>query len=181
MSHSRTGERTWIDEAADRFEQDWKRGGDRPRIEDFLTEEAGPRRSLLLHELLRVECELRRSAGETPGPDEYRQRFSDDHAAVDAVFGHDVHVDPPRKPRGDAAQSLLIGLLALQKNFIDRDSLRAGFNIWVADFSSSCRLLKPYKSLIGMQLVVLLGAWQHAGARHFVDRLRRSSRSKQQD
>jgi hypothetical protein len=27
MSHPRTGERTWIDEAADRFESDWKRCG----------------------------------------------------------------------------------------------------------------------------------------------------------
>ena len=26
MIHPQTGERTWIDEAADRFESDWKRG-----------------------------------------------------------------------------------------------------------------------------------------------------------
>ncbi len=100
MSYSNTGERTWIDEAADRFESDWKQGGDRPRIEDFLAQEAGPRRPLLLQELLRVERELRKTAGETPGPQEYRQRFPDDRAAVDAVFGHDAHVDPPAKPRG---------------------------------------------------------------------------------
>jgi len=137
MGHSQTGERTWIDEAADRFESDWKRGGDRPCIEDFLAQEAGPRRALLLQELLRVECELRKSAGETPGPREYRQRFPDDRAAVDAVFGADGHVNPPRKPRGDAAQSLLFGLLALQNSFIDRDALLAGFNAWVADKSQS--------------------------------------------
>jgi len=52
MSHAQIGERTWIDEAADRFECDWKRGGDRPRFEDFMAEEAGPRRILLLQELL---------------------------------------------------------------------------------------------------------------------------------
>ena len=63
MIHPQIGERTWIDEAADRFESDWKRDGDRPRIEDFLAEEAGPRRTLLLQELLRVERELRKSAG----------------------------------------------------------------------------------------------------------------------
>jgi eukaryotic-like serine/threonine-protein kinase len=137
MSHSQTGERTWIDEAADRFECDWKRGGDRPRIEDFLAQEAGPRRSLLLQELLRVECELRKSAGETPGPQEYRQRFPDDRAAVDAVFGHEVHVGPPRKPRTDAAQSLLFGLLALHNNFIDRETLLAAFNAWIVDKSQS--------------------------------------------
>ena len=137
MIHPQTGERTWIDEAADRFECDWKQGGDRPRIEDFLAQEAGPRRALLLQELLRVERELRKSAGETPGPEEYRQRFPDDRAAVDAVFGHDAHVDPPAKPRVDAAQSLLFGLLALQNNFIDRETLLAAFNAWVADKSQS--------------------------------------------
>ncbi|HKI20930.1 MAG TPA: hypothetical protein VKA15_23765, partial [Isosphaeraceae bacterium] len=137
MSHSQTGERTWIDEAADRFESDWKQGGNRPRIEDFLAQEAGPRRTMLLQELLRVERELRKSAGEMPGPREYRQRFPDDRAAVDAVFGHDVHVDPPAKPRGDAATSLLFGLLALQNNFIDRETLLTAFNAWIADKSQS--------------------------------------------
>ena len=72
-----------------------------------------------------------------PGPEEYRQRFPDDRAAVDAVFGRDAQVNPPDKPRGDAAESLLFGLLALQNNFIDRDALLAGFNAWVADKSQS--------------------------------------------
>jgi eukaryotic-like serine/threonine-protein kinase len=119
------------------FECDWKRGGDRPRIEDFLAQEAGPRRALLLQELLRVERELRKSAGELPGPREYRQRFPDDRAAVDAVFGHVAHVDPPAKPRTDAAQSLLFGLLALQNNFIDRETLLTVFNAWIAGKSQS--------------------------------------------
>ena len=108
---------------------------DRPRIEDFLAQEAGPRRALLLQELLRVERELRNSAGEMPGPPEYHQRFPDDLPAVDAVFGHNAHVDPPAKPRIDAAQSLLFGLLALHNNFIDRDALLAAFNAWVVDKS----------------------------------------------
>jgi len=138
MSLAQTGERTWIDEAADRFESDWKRGGDRPRIEDFLAEEAGPRRALLLQELLRVECELRKSAGETPPPDEYRQRFPDDRAAVDAALGVADHPPaPPSKSPVAAAQSLLFGLLALQNNFIDRETLLAAFNAWVADKSQS--------------------------------------------
>ncbi len=72
-----------------------------------------------------------------PGPEEYRQRFPDDRAAVDAVFGHEVHVDPPAKRRTDAVQSLLFGLLALQNSFIDRDTLLAAFNAWIADKSQS--------------------------------------------
>jgi eukaryotic-like serine/threonine-protein kinase len=135
MSHPVIGERTWIDEAADRFECEWKTGVSRPRIEDFLAQEAGPRRTLLLQELLRVERELCKSAGETPAPAEYRQRFPDDRAAVEAVFGDDGHTDPPGKPRAHAAQSLLFGLLALQNNFVDREALLAAFNAWVADKS----------------------------------------------
>ena len=137
MSHVKAGERTWIDDIADRFERDWKRGGDRPRIEDLLGEENGPRRALLLQELLRVERELRLSAGETPTPDEYRRRFHDDPAAVDAAFGiTDRPRSAPSQPPS-AARSLLFGLLALQNNFINRDALLAAFNAWVADKSQS--------------------------------------------
>ena len=137
MSQAQTGERTWIDEAADRFESLWKRGGDRPRIEDFLASEAGPRRTHLLQELLRVECELRNSAGETPVSRMYHERFPDDSAAVDAVFGDVGHAASRAKPRQDAAQNLLFGLLALQNNFIDRDTLLSAFNVWVVDKSQS--------------------------------------------
>ena len=137
MSHMLSGERTWIDDIADRFESDWKRGGDRPRIEDLLGEETGPRRTLLLQELLRVERELRLSAGETPTPDEYRRRFPDEPAAVAAVFGiTDRPRSAPSQPPS-AARSLLFGLLALQNNFINRDALLAAFNVWVADKSQS--------------------------------------------
>ncbi len=92
---------------------------------------------LLLQELLRVERELRLSAGETPTPDEYRRRFPDDPAAVDAAFGiTDRPRSAPSQPPS-AARSLLFGLLALQNNFINRDALLAAFNVWVADKSQS--------------------------------------------
>ncbi len=138
MSPVPVGERTWIDEVADRFERgDWTAGGQRPRIEDYLGE-AGPHRARLLEELIRVERELRANAGESPTPEEYRRRFPDDCAAVDAAFGivADAPASPARPPVS-AAQSLLFGLLALQNNFIDRDALLAGFNAWVADKSRS--------------------------------------------
>ena len=64
---------------------------------------------------------------------EYRLWFPDDRAAVDAAFGDIGHLGPRARPREDAAQSLLFGLLALQNNFIDRDTLLAAFNAWVAD------------------------------------------------
>jgi serine/threonine-protein kinase len=170
MSYSQTGERTWLDEAADRFEFDWKRGGDRPRIEDFLAQEAGPRRSLLLQELLRVERELRKSAGELPGPQEYRLRFPDDRAAVDAVFGHEVRVDPPAKPRSDAAQSLLFGLLALQNNFLDRETLLAAFNAWIVDKSRSLdQILLDRGALSPARHALLQGLVQEHLQQHGLD------------
>jgi serine/threonine-protein kinase len=143
MSHAQVGERTWIDEVADRFERHWKQGGERPRIEDYLADEAAPRRTRLLAELLRVERELRLKGGETPTPEEYCQRFPDDGAAIDAAFDIAERPGPapsppaPSPPPVSAAHSLLFGLLALQNHFIDRDTLLAAFNAWVADKSQS--------------------------------------------
>ena len=71
---SRRADWSWINEAAERFEQAWKKGP-RPRIEDFLAKEPEPRQPPLLSELLRVECELRTKAGERPTAEEYRRRF----------------------------------------------------------------------------------------------------------
>jgi hypothetical protein len=61
---------TRFNAAADRFERAWKQGP-RPRIEDYLAEVHEQRRPRLLEELLRVECELRRRAGESPVVAEY--------------------------------------------------------------------------------------------------------------
>jgi len=52
----------------------------------------------LLEELLRVECELRRRAGEEPSREEYSLRFSEYAALIDAVFGSE--------PAGSAAAGL---------------------------------------------------------------------------
>jgi hypothetical protein len=138
MSPVHAGERTWIDEAADRFECAWKRGADRPRIEDYLAGESGPRRAQLVEELIRVERELRLGAGEAPALDEYHRRFPDDHAAVDAAFGLADDAPPtPGRPLVSAAESLLFGLLALQNSFIDREALLTAFNAWVTDKTQS--------------------------------------------
>ncbi|MFO0892868.1 MAG: serine/threonine-protein kinase [Isosphaeraceae bacterium] len=80
-----SAEWTWIDAAADRFEREWNRGP-RPRIEDFLADSEEPRRSALLEELLRIECERRRRAGEHPTVEEYQVRFPEHASVVDAVF-----------------------------------------------------------------------------------------------
>jgi hypothetical protein len=138
MSPAPISGRTWIDEAADRFESHWKHSGQRLRIEDHLADAPAPHRARLLKELIRVERELRLSAGETPTPEEYRQRFPDAKDAIAAAFGIAEHPEPaPSPPPVSATHSLLFGLPALQNRFIDRDTLLAAFDAWVADKAQS--------------------------------------------
>jgi eukaryotic-like serine/threonine-protein kinase len=123
-----------INRICDRFEAAW-RGGRRPAAEDHLGEAAGPARSALLGDLLATELECRRSLGERPAVAEYRARFPDDIAAVDAAFVRAGLPLAPPDSGADTGQNLLFGLLALQNNFIDRDALLAAFNTWVANKS----------------------------------------------
>jgi serine/threonine protein kinase len=76
-----------IVEIADRFESAWRRGL-RPRIEAFLDEGPPAHRAELLHDLLRIELELRRERGESPHLDEYAGRFPLDRELVDAAFSN---------------------------------------------------------------------------------------------
>lgn len=138
INDAQTGDRTWLDHLADQFGRAWKRGGERPRIEDFLADAAEPRRALLVQELIRVERELRKQAGEAPTPVEYNERFPNNCTAVGVAFGAEDAVDSPAPPEPiTAARSLLFGLLALQNGFVDRDTLLAAFNAWVLDKSRS--------------------------------------------
>jgi serine/threonine protein kinase len=63
-----------INEACNRFELAW-RAGQRPRVEDYLGDAAEPEQSDLLRELVALEIDCRRQAGEDPSVDEYRARF----------------------------------------------------------------------------------------------------------
>jgi eukaryotic-like serine/threonine-protein kinase len=69
----------------DRHEAAWRAGG-RPRIEDVLTLEDEPRRTVLLRELLAAELAARRQRGEDLDSREYRDRFPSDTALIEAVF-----------------------------------------------------------------------------------------------
>ncbi len=70
----------------------------------------------------------------------------------------------------DAAQSLLFGLLALQNNFIDRDTLLAGFNAWVADKSQSLgQILLDRGALTPARHAVLLTLVQEHLQQHGFD------------
>ena len=130
-----------IDRVCDRFETAW-RAGQRPTIDEYLGEVAEPVRSELLRELLATELECRLSAGELPLATDYQSRFPGDVALVEAAFGRAGSL--PGATAGtvdqgpsDTGRNLLLGLLALQNNFIDREALLTAFSVWVSDKSKS--------------------------------------------
>jgi tetratricopeptide (TPR) repeat protein len=63
-----------LEHACDRFEAVWRSGG-RPRVEDFLEGVPADRRAALVRELVLLDRDHRRLAGESPAADEYRARF----------------------------------------------------------------------------------------------------------
>jgi serine/threonine-protein kinase len=81
-----TADWSWINAAADRFEQAWMRG-QQPQIEDYIRDVVRDRVPAILDELLRVECELRRRSGDEPTSEEYRRRFPGYRGVVDRFFG----------------------------------------------------------------------------------------------
>jgi tetratricopeptide (TPR) repeat protein len=86
MNETQAGDQTWIDEVATRFDRAFQ-GGHRPRIEDYLAGATDAMRAPLLSELLRVELEVRRNAGESPAPEEYRRRFPEYGRLIDEILG----------------------------------------------------------------------------------------------
>jgi len=122
-----------MDAVCDRFEAAWK-AGRRPPIEDYLGEVPEAGQTALFHELLVLELTYRRRAGDRPTPEEYQCRFPEHVAVIETILG----AAPPARaarPRAGADPNLLFGLLALQNNFIDRDTLVAAFAAWVTDKS----------------------------------------------
>ncbi len=73
-----------IDQICDRFEATWK-SGPRPRMEDYLDGVSEPTRTSLFQELLAVELEYRRAAGEQPAAADYGPRFPRYAGEIDAV------------------------------------------------------------------------------------------------
>jgi serine/threonine protein kinase len=68
-----------VDQVCDQFEAAWKTAAStdqRPRIADYLGDRPEPERSALLRELIILEVEYRRQAGEQPQVDDYREWLS---------------------------------------------------------------------------------------------------------
>jgi serine/threonine protein kinase len=78
-----------VDQVCDRFEAAWPDPGQqapRPRIEDYVGDTPEPERSQLLTQLLGLEVEYRRAAGENPLLWDYQARFPNHAEVVHRVF-----------------------------------------------------------------------------------------------
>src|SRR5262249_55274982 len=73
-----------IDQTCDRFEAAWK-AGQRPHLEEYLGASGEPARSALLRQLLLLDWDYRRRAGDDPRAGEYHARFPDDRTLVEDV------------------------------------------------------------------------------------------------
>jgi len=148
----------WIDDVADRFEETSRMGQPSP-IEEFLEGQAADDRAALLEELICIEVRRRRGAGEEPAQEEYLARFPADHEAVEAGFlaaalptpaSETERVFPP------AGVQLLIGVLALQHKFVNRQALQRAFEAWADDKSRGLgEILVENGDLSAVRLAVL--------------------------
>ncbi len=75
-----------VDKVCVAFEEAWRSGG-RPRVEDFLSVSVDPAvRAVLLTELILLDSEYRKRAGERPAPADYASRLPEDAALIESVF-----------------------------------------------------------------------------------------------
>jgi hypothetical protein len=81
------------------FESAWS-GPTRPELGPFLAEMLGPERSWLFAELLALEVELRRGAGEHPTEAEYRLSFPSEveREIIASAFRHCADCEGPAEP-----------------------------------------------------------------------------------
>lgn len=104
-------DREKIDRLADQFEREFKAGKE-PLIEAYL-EQLPELRPHLIKELLTLDVELRRDAGQHPSIDEYRQRSPEDEQIIERVFASlektfDNRPDPdPTETKDDPAPEQL--------------------------------------------------------------------------
>jgi WD40 repeat protein len=76
-----------LEEACDRFEARW-RGGERPRLDDFLASAGDGLYPVLLRELILLDVYYRQQAGECPRAEDYQTWLSGLHTAwLDAAVG----------------------------------------------------------------------------------------------
>jgi serine/threonine-protein kinase len=101
-----------VEQACRRFERAWKqwRTGPRPDVGQALGDAAGGFRAVLLVELLQLDLDFRRQAGERPTPADFLSRFAGDEALVRRAFegavGSSSAADGPATGQWNAAVSV---------------------------------------------------------------------------
>ncbi len=120
-----------VDQVCDAFEAEWQ-AGRQPRIEQFLTDAPAAEQARLLRELLALELEYRHRNQEWPQPADYLRRFPEWTELVLHVFQaapppQEITAEPPTA-HALAGRDLLLGLLALQIDFISREALSSALH-----------------------------------------------------
>src|SRR5262249_37824500 len=96
------------DQVCTDFERAWQ-AGQRPDIEECLRTAPEAERPTLLRELILLEIEYRRRAGQEPRPADYRQRFPEHDGLIAPLFGASPASLAAGGPAADTA-SLVTGL-----------------------------------------------------------------------
>ncbi len=89
-----------IDSAWDSFEEAWN-GGQRPRIEDFLSRVPDEEQWEMLRALVKLEWALREQSAESPKTEEYRERFPQFDEQLLREFGESSCESPYGQQLGD--------------------------------------------------------------------------------
>jgi serine/threonine protein kinase len=106
-----------------RFEQQWHQG-ERPRIEDFLTEALAEDRALLLEQLLHLEWDLHEGHGEAVHLGPYTSRFADQEEVVQAAWQRrsdrstrlGLSATPSTTPLGGGEAAAVLAVLGRYEN-----------------------------------------------------------------
>lgn len=93
-----------VNEVCDHFEAAWK-GGERPRIEDFLGATPAPERTHLLRELLILEWHYAQSRGIPLSCEDYEQRFPQHRELIREAVAMTVSMRPCRPSNSDASRA----------------------------------------------------------------------------
>jgi pSer/pThr/pTyr-binding forkhead associated (FHA) protein len=127
-----------IDRVCDEFEGEW-RAGRRPDVEPYLARVAAAQKGDLLRELLALELEYRRRAGERPVLGEYQQRFPDQTEAVRTAFTRPGPAVPAPSAQAEASPTRLT-LTAIEGPHKGQVFTFAGHEIFLAGRSKQAHL-----------------------------------------
>lgn len=130
------------EDLCDAFEGAW-RAGPPPLVEDYWARFTGPGRDDLLAELLHLDVAYRRQRGEQPVAADYLPRFPEHGSTIERVLTPETLASAappstnilPSDPaqRANLQRNVLLGLVAVQWEFVPRARFAAALRHWLAD------------------------------------------------